>query len=211
METFNEIKNRQLQAMLEPAREKLKKYSPEDICKKANITYDESEKTFCIQSMGQNIFVHYPDFVMEQSLEMWHHLTLLQYMDTADGAPLTGRWKSLQQMRGSLARGSGFDKDIGTMFERYFSDITKVEFLRACERIGGVMVDGKADVSVIIPYAPMFKVLVNFWEGDDEFPASGKVLVDENAEHYLEIEAAGGACSAVIMEIKKNLLKKYGA
>ena len=91
------------------------------------------------------------------------------------------------------------------MFERYFSDITKDEFLSACERSGGVMVDGKADVSVIIPYAPMFKVLVNFWEGDDEFPASGKVLVDENAEHYLEIEAAGGACSAVIMEIKEEL------
>ena len=85
METFNEIKSRQFQAMLEPAQDKLKKYSPEDICKKANITYNESEKTFCIQSMGKNIFVHYPDFVVEQSLEMWHHLTLLQYMDTEIG------------------------------------------------------------------------------------------------------------------------------
>lgn len=43
------------------------------------------------------------------------------------------------------------------------------------------------------------------WEADDEFPASGKVLVDAMAEHYLEMEAAGGACSAVIQEIRKQI------
>lgn len=84
------------------------------------------------------------------------------------------------------------------MFSHYFSSVTKKDFL----------IDGKADVSVIIPYALRFPIMANYWEADDEFPASGKVLVDAMAEHYLGIEAAGGACSAVIQEIRKQLEKE---
>lgn len=125
-------------------------------------------------------------------------------MDTADGSPLSGQWIGLASMRGGLSRGTGFDKDIATMFARYFADTTAEEFQGACLRLGGEILPGKADVTVKIPYAPHFPVLVNFWEGDEEFTASGKTLVDAEAEHYLTIEAAGGACSAVIEEIRRE-------
>ena len=88
------------------------------------------------------------------------------------------------------------------MFERYFSEIKADEFLEKCLQLGGRKIEGKADVTAVIPYAPMFPVMVSFWEADDEFAASGKVLVDGNGSHYLTIEAAGGACSAVIQEIR---------
>lgn len=202
MEAYNEIKNRQLQAMLEPVRDRLKKYSPEVLCRKAMVSFDENSQCFCLPSMGQEIIIHYPDFLVQQELEMWHYLTLLQYLDTADGIPLSGKWIGLQQMPGGLSRGRGFDKDIETMFERYFSGIKADEFLEKCLQLGGRKIEGKADVTAVIPYAPMFPVMVSFWESDDEFAASGKVLVDGNAEHYLTIEAAGGACSAVIQEIR---------
>ena len=45
---------------------------------------------------------------------------------------------------------------------------------------------------------PFFPVTVHFWCGDEEFPASGKALVDAAAEHYLTLEAAGGACSSAV-------------
>lgn len=203
METYTETKHRQFQAMVEPARERLKKYTPQMLCDKAGVIFDEETQSIRIPSMGRDILVHYPDFIIEEDLEMWHHLTLLQYLDTADGTPLSGKWIGLQQMRGGLSRGRGFDKDIETMFQRYFANVAADEFLGKCLLLGGKETDGKADVSVVIPYAPRFPVLVNFWEADDEFEASGKVLVDEHAEHYLTIEAAGGACSAVIQEIRK--------
>lgn len=207
MEIMEERKNRQLQAMLEPAMERLKEYNPKDICENAKVNYEEEEKMFCIPSMGQDIKVRYPDFTIDRQLEMWHHLTLLQYLYTADGAALSGNWKGLQQMRGGISRGRGFDKDIETMFDRYFSKTTKEEFAAACVRLGGEIIDGKADITAVIYYMPQFPVLVTFWEADDEFGASGKTLVDENAEHYLEIEAAGGACSAVVQELRKQVEK----
>ena len=51
----------------------------------------------------------------------------------------------------------------------------------------------------------MFPIQINYWEGDDEFLPSGKVLVDENAEHYLTIEAAGSACIIVVNGIVNKL------
>ena len=53
----------------------------------------------------------------------------------------------------------------------------------------------------MIPYAPRFPVTFRFWCGDDEFPPSGKALVDAAAEHYLTLEAAGGACASVTQAI----------
>ena len=203
MESYNEIKHRQLQTMLEPIRKQLKQYSPKTLCKNTMASFDENEQNFCLPSMGTDIFIHYPDFAIKQELDMWHHLTLLQYLDTADGTPLSGQWISLQQMPGGVTRGRGFDKDIETMFDRYFSNITADEFLARCLQLGGKEFRGRADVEVVIPYAPMFPILVRFWESDDEFAASGKLLVDRSAEHYLSIDSAGGACSAVIEAIRK--------
>ena len=36
---------------------------------------------------------------------------------------------------------------------------------------------------------------------DEEFSLSGKAFVDANAHHYLAIEAAGGACAAVVQQL----------
>ena len=121
--------------------------------------------------------------------------------NTADGTPLTGRQIALSEMRGGLSRGLGFDKDISLMFSRGLRDATADDIARACEALGGAIISGKADVTAVIPYAPRFPVTVNFWCGDEEFPASGKALVDAAAEHYLTLEAAGGACSSVVQAI----------
>lgn len=205
MEEYKEIKNRQMQLMLEPAQERLKKYTIEELCRNAKLQFDEASGAFLFPSMGQIIKIQYPDFHIDRELEMWYHLTILQYMDTADGSLLSGKWIGLSEMRGALSRGKGYDKDISTMIGRGFADVDAERVKAACLKLGGVETEGKADVSVVIPYAPMFPVLFHFWEGDDEFPPSGKVLVDAHAEHYLAIEAAGGACSAVVQEIIKQI------
>ena len=136
---------------------------------------------------------------------MWRHLTLLQYLDTADGTPLTGTEIALSEMRGGLSRGLGFDKDIALMFSRDFRGAAAEDVGRACAALGGRIVPGKADVTAVIPYAPRFPVTLRFWCGDEEFPPSGKALVDAAAEHYLTLEAAGGACSSVVQALIRKL------
>ena len=192
------MENQQFQAMLAPAIERLKKYAVEELCKKAHIQFDEEAQEFVFKSMNEEIRIEYPSFHIKNELEMWHHLTILQYMDTADGSELSGEWISLSQMRGGISRGMGYEKEIEAIFEKKFSNITSEDLMKACERLGGTVIDSKADASIVIYYLSMFPVCIHFWEADDEFPASGKVLVDKNAEQYLTLEAAGVVCETVL-------------
>ena len=194
---MNDYRNRQLALMLAPARERLMGRDISELCANAGADFDEAAQCIRLPSLGELVCVHVPDFVIAQELDMWRHLTLLQYLDTADGTPLSGREIALSELRGGLSRGLGFDKDIALIFSRAFRDAAAEDFARACTALGGTLVPGKADVSAEIPYAPRFPVTVHFWCGDEEFPPSGKTLVDANCEHYLTLEAAGGACSAV--------------
>ncbi len=114
-------------------------------------------------------------------------------------------------MPGGSARGQGFDKDFQTMYERFFSKTSADEFKDACLKMGAAIKDGKADVTAVFSYAPRFPICITFWEADDEFPASGKTLVDKNAYNYLEVEAAGGACASVVMRIDEVLKKTMQA
>ena len=204
-----DVKSRQMALMLAPAQERLIGRDIAELCENAAISLDSAANELLLPSMGEGVRIRLPDFVITQELDMWRHLTLLQYLDTADGTPLTGREIALSEMRGGLSRGLGFDKDISLMFSRDLRDASAEGFARACEVLGGTIVPGKADVNVVIPYAPRFPVTIHFWCGDEEFPAAGKTLVDAAAEHYLMLEAAGGACSSVVQSIIR-VLKSAG-
>ena len=197
-------RNRQLELMLAPARERLMGRSAAQLCANAGVTQD-GNGDILLPSLGEIIRVPTTDYVISQPLDMWRHLTLLQYLDTADGTPLAGREIALAEMPGGLSRGSGFDKDISLMFAREFAEATAEDVERACKTLGGEFIPDKADVAAVIPYAPRFPVTVRFWQGDEEFPLSGKASVDANAVHYLTLEAAGGACSAVVQAIIRAL------
>ncbi|MBR6950261.1 MAG: DUF3786 domain-containing protein [Oscillospiraceae bacterium] len=202
---MSERKNRQMELMLAPAREKLMGRNIADLCEKAGVVYDEDTDDLLVPSLGEYIRIRLPDYTVLQDLDMWRHLTLLQYLDTADGTPLTGTEIGLGDMRGGLSRGLGFDKDIGLMFARDCREATAEDVARACRALGGRILSGSADVTAVIDYAPRFPITVRFWCGDDEFPPSGKTLVDAAAEHYLTLEAAGGACSSTVQAIIRGL------
>ncbi len=196
-----DAKNRQMELMLAPARDRLIGRDLKELCKLSGVTVDEDAGVLLLPSMGETVRVLLPDFVISQELDMWRHLTLLQYLNTADGTPLAGTEIALSEMRGGLSRGLGFDKGISLLFSRSMRKASAEDVARACESLGGTIVPGKADVTAVIPYAPRFPVSIRFWCGDEDFPPSGKALVDAAAEHYLTLEAAGGACSSVVQAL----------
>lgn len=200
--------NRQLELMLTSIRERLQSHTPQKIAENAAVDYDQHKNQLTFMSLGQEIIIDVPEYKVHQDLEMWHHLTLLQYLETADGSPLSDEKDviSLTDMSGGLARGFGFNKDIEKMFANWFKDVTPQQFASACEKLGGKIVSGRGDVTAVLSYAPCFSVTVNFWCSDDEFPASGKTLLNRQAEHYLTIEAAGGVCSTVVQAIRDQLI-----
>jgi hypothetical protein len=97
----------------------------------------------------------------------------------------TGRWASVSTLGGII--GAGHDRTLShEETAARFQDRCDA-LARACERLGGAP-EGKGDVSYAIPVFRDFRILFQFWEGDDEFPASIKYLFDENALQFMHYE-----------------------
>ena len=70
-----------------------------------------------------------------------------------------------------------------------FQDHT-AELKAASIQLGGTIQPpmAGADVTCIFRVTPFFPVLLQFWEGDDEFPPQIKLLWDRNTEQFLHFE-----------------------
>ena len=55
-----------------------------------------------------------------------------------------------------------------------------------------------ADFCARFDFAPRYPVRLKIWFADKEFPASGRLLLDESAPHYLTIEDAVTAASLIL-------------
>ena len=201
--------SQQMNAMLPPQQEKLKKYTPEQLCQKAGITYNETTQTLTVPSLNKDIHIHYPDITVDWPVEhekdMWYIVTLLIHLDEADGLPLADTTKSLADMPGGMARASGFERQYAAIFTKDFATATAAQVKAAVEKLGGTITQGKGDVCATLYFAPKMPVYFSFYEADDEFPASGKLLVNGYAEHNLNIEATGFVLEYVLYRISQEL------
>ena len=96
-----------------------------------------------------------------------------------------GRWCGISTLGGII--GAGHDRTLSNEpTAAKFQGRTEA-LARACRRLNGVPF-GKSDVGYDIPVFQNFHILFQFWEGDDEFPASIKYLFDENALEFMRYE-----------------------
>lgn len=162
---------------------------PEDIARNAGIVYDRSEEAFHVSSMGMEIRVSWPECEITPSVSGWHRLLILHYLDLADGAPLTGREIPFSQMQSGMVRGGGIDRkwenalgQLPQLNERMLEEI--------CKWIGGEKIPSNSDAAWRIAFLPRFPVMLKVWFADEDFPPSGRLLLDASADHYLTIEDA---------------------
>ena len=142
---------------------------------------------------------------------MWMHLTILQYMAEADGHPLDSEWISLSDLQvGGLVRGASFDRENDALIQRGIGKLDVETLRRVGRKMGAVEVSSKADLSLQFWFMPRFPYLLNLWFADEEFPASGKVLCDRAAEHYLKVEAAGTIAGLLLQELEKLCFAEGG-
>ena len=79
-----------------------------------------------------------------------------------------------------------------TFTRRYAANfLGQVDALKsACTRMGGVFQPriAGADITCLIPVTPFFPVLLQFWDGDEEFPPKLLLLWDRNTDRFLHFE-----------------------
>lgn len=78
-----------------------------------------------------------------------------------------------------------FTKQYAALFDGHVAELKA-----ACCKLGGAFEKrlAGADVTCRIPVTPFFPVLLQFWEGDDEFPPKLLLMWDRNADRFLHFE-----------------------
>ena len=191
--------NRAFMEMMKAAREWLAGRDPAEIAEKAGIDYDEKTNKFSLISLGTEVYVHYPDYEIEPCVEEWQQLVILHYMKIADGTSLTGQWMTMGEVKDGLIRGGDFDRRCEAVIRSRLSRISEEELTEKCRAIGGQITKSNADFTVRFDFLPQYPLLLKLWFADEEFPASGKLLLDTSADHYLMIEDAVTA-GQIVME-----------
>ena len=193
------MENRQFEAMLAVAQERLAQHIPEDIAEKSGAQY--ADGSFSLKTLGQTVAVQLSDCKIQPPLSKWHALTLLHYLDLADGAPLTGRTITFSQHKDGLVRGGGLDRNAELIVRRDLGILPPEELERRCRSLGAGLLSSNADFCARFDFAPRYPVWLKVWFADEEFPASGRLLLDESAPHYLTIEDAVTVGSLILDQL----------
>ena len=62
------------------------------------------------------------------------------------------------------------------------------QVINVCKSLGAEIIESKFDLCAVFYLFPNYLVTLNIWFADEEFEASGKMLVDKSADHYLTME-----------------------
>ena len=109
--------NRQFELMRSAARQKLEGADPVRLSVLTGLCWDG--RTFDAETLGIPIRISWPECQISPVLEMWHDLTILQYLANTKGTALIGKFLALSEFHsGGLAKGTSFDRDNDRIISR---------------------------------------------------------------------------------------------
>ena len=190
--------NRQYDEMLSAARRRMEGTDWERTAALSGAVFDPEKGEIRFESLGKAVTLKTGDLTVDPPLHIWHHLSVLQYLEAADGVKPSGRWTGLSSHPdGGGVRGASFDREIAALSSeigRHPEDV----ILRAAEALGGeVSEDDRADICLVFRFMPYYPYRFNLWLADEDLPASGKMLADPSVMAVLGTEAAGTVASLI--------------
>lgn len=96
--------NRQFELMRSAARQKLEGADPVQLSVLTGLCWDGT--IFDAETLGIPIRISWPECQISPELEMWHDLTILQYLANTKGTALIGKFLALSEFHsGRLGKG----------------------------------------------------------------------------------------------------------
>ena len=141
-------------------------------------------------SFYETIEIQLPEFRINSNMDEWHYLTLLHYLDMADGTEGSQKLITFGNLKDGLIRGTKFDRTAEQKLEKLLQDKDPEKIQKACTSLGAEFTETTADLCAVFPVLPRYPVTLKIWFADEEFPASGKIFLQDHADHYLSVEDA---------------------
>ena len=111
---------------------------------------------------------------------------LLCYHQGVDAPILAGQWCAVGTfVVTGVTNTETFTKRYAAIFDGHLDELKA-----ACESLGGILQPpmAGADLTCRFGVTPFFPVLLQFWQGDDEFPPKLMLLWDRNTDKFLHFE-----------------------
>lgn len=122
MEYKNQTENRAFQEMLQAAVKRLQNRSGEDLAAKSGAVFHSSRNVLEVLSFYETIEIQLPEFRINSDMDEWHYLTLLHYLDMADGTEGSQKLITFGNLKDGLIRGTKFDRTAEQKLEKLLQD-----------------------------------------------------------------------------------------
>ena len=176
--------------MLLSAKQRLEGRDPEELAKNSGVVFDAEKNLLVVKSLNEEIEIRLPEYSFVQEVEEWQQLVLLHYLDLGDGTPASEELITFGNLKDGLIRGTKFDRTLVQGLEKFLKGKTEKELCTICEELGGEQVKSNADICMKFDFLPNYPLWLKIWLADEEFEASGKLLLSKSADHYLTVEDA---------------------
>ena len=128
---------------------------------------------------------------------------LLCYAKNETAPTLCGEWQTIGNFAVGSSPGTGmFTKKYAKQFRN-----SAEKLKAACKKLDGIMQKpmARADVTCLIPVTSFFPVLLQFWDGDEEFEPELVLLWDKNSNQFLNFETMFYLQGDLLDRIKNKL------
>jgi Domain of unknown function (DUF3786) len=163
--------------------------NPEDICRLSLCEYDIKKKGYILFAWGENYGVYPHDNKIirlrdrKSDTNTLFGLFIVYYLLRSKENRICSEWISEKDIPGGATFFRGPHKIPTELIERrYEKDIQG--FKDICQQLSGIRVD-MADAAYFFQITPRIPVVVQFWNGDDEFPPEAKILFDKTITKHL--------------------------
>jgi hypothetical protein len=185
-----------LQTGEDRAWEILTSLNPDDVCKRASVSFDKESFAYMLKSFGNDfqfllndkkISGNSPDSdLFLNKLGYFFRLSALYYLNNAKDVPLTNRLVKPSDLKDGqhFFRGTHV-LPLDKIAEKYCNDTSL--FIKKGELLGGEKLQyGDASLK-LLPF-PRVPVILIIWKTDEEFPARADLLFDSTCDFQLPID-----------------------
>ena len=141
-------------------------------------------------------------------INTWVAAPLLKYIIMGGNEPLSGKWVSFGELNRASSVAQYFDRRCEEPLRQLAESHTDI-FFDLINIFGGKSVDGfSADYARVIYPLPKVPFLILYWRPDNQFESKLRLLLDSNADKYLDIEFIIGLGRGIV-EMMKKILSKH--
>lgn len=140
-----------------------------------------------------------------ENLTPWMKILLLHYVRMQGKTPLTGRWVSFSELKSGMVKATSFRRDCEEPL-RELLDAEPEAAATGISRMGAVRTEGfPSDLAWTVHLLPRLPAAILYWKGDEEFPSSLKILFDETADRFLDVETLIFLAEGMIRTIERSV------